>query len=152
MKGASLDVRNMTRRSAPAFAFKKAHQAVLPRFDISLAFVTSAKALALNKALRDKAYTPNVLSYRTGPQAGEIIICLSEAKRQAPTFGLSYPRFVGFLFIHGMLHLEGKRHGPTMEKTERALFARVSGIPFPNETPHRNGHRHRDPAGQDSRR
>jgi hypothetical protein len=59
--GGTLDIRNMTRRSAPVFPFARAHKAALPRFDVSLAFVTSAKALALNKALRRKSYTPNVL-------------------------------------------------------------------------------------------
>ncbi|HEX7651612.1 MAG TPA: rRNA maturation RNase YbeY [Candidatus Paceibacterota bacterium] len=156
MTGGTLDIRNMTRRSAPVFPFARARKAVLPRFDVSLAFVTPSEALALNKALRDKSYTPNVLSYRTGDKddkSGEIIICLAEAQKQAPAFGLTYSQFVGFLFIHGLLHLEGTRHGPTMERTERKLFERVAGIPYPkNETPHRNGHRHRDPAGQDRRR
>ena len=142
----------MSRREAPAFPFAKAHKAILPRFEISLAFVTPAEALRLNKALRKKSYTPNVLSYRTSDHGGEIVICLTEAKKQAPTFGLSYPNFAGFLFIHGLLHLEGGRHGPTMENTERKLFARVAGIPYPHETTHRNGHRHRHPSGEDRRR
>jgi len=153
MTSGTLEIRNLTRRPAPAFAFKKAHQAVLPGFDVSLVFMTPAKAKALNISLRDKSYIPNVLSYRTGDKSGEVVICLSEAQKQAPDFDLSYPRFAGFLFIHALLHLEGKRHGPTMEKTERALFARVAGIPYPpDETSHRNRHRYRDPAGQDSRR
>jgi rRNA maturation RNase YbeY len=151
MKG-SLDIRNLTRRKAPAFAFGKAHRAVLSSFDVSLAFLTSKDAQKLNKQLRKKAYVPNVLSYRTGDKGGEILICLEEAAKQAPQFGLSPARFAGFLFIHGLLHLEGRQHGRTMERTERKLFERVAGIPFPYETPRSHRNRHRDPAGQGRRR
>jgi probable rRNA maturation factor len=151
MKG-SLDIRNLTRRKAPAFAFRKAHRAVLPSFEVSLAFLTSAQAQKLNKQLRKKAYVPNVLSYRTGEKSGEIVICLEEMAKQAPAFGLTPARVAGFLFIHGLLHLEGRQHGRTMERTERKLFERVAGIPFPYEAPHSHRNRHRDPAGQDSRR
>ena len=143
----------MTRRPTPAFPFIKAHKTALPGFDVSLAFLTPKEAQRLNVALRGKDYVPNVLSYRTSETSGEILICLAEAKKQAPDFDLTYTQFTGFLFIHGLMHLEGKRHGPTMEKTERALFARVSGVHYSShEAAHRNGHRHRDPSGQDSRR
>lgn len=122
----TLDVRNMTRQKTVSFPFTKAHSSILPTWEISLAFVGSKQATSLNKQLRNKDYTPNVLSYETGERSGEIIICLLEARKQAPTYGMSYTNFVGFLFIHGLLHLKGEQHGATMEKQERLLLKRFT--------------------------
>lgn len=140
---ASLDVRNLTRRPAPRFPYQKAKDAALPDWDVSLAFVGEARAQALNQSLRKKEYVPNVLSYATGKKSGEVIICLKEAERQAKTFGMSYSDFTGYLLIHGLMHLKGHPHGPTMDKLERALLARFVTRPLSNETTHRNRHRHR---------
>lgn len=148
---ATLSVRNLTRRSVPAFAFTEAAKASLPKWELSLVFVTSARAQELNTTLRKKTYVPNVLSFETGEKSGEIIICLEEAKKQASSFDMPYDVFVGFLFIHGILHLEGYRHGPTMDTVERTRTMRFAPH-YLNETKnsHRNRHRHR--AGEDRRR
>jgi rRNA maturation RNase YbeY len=92
-----------------------------------------------------------VLSYATGKKSGEIIICLEVAQEQAPEYGLSYPNFVGLLFIHALFHLKGMRHGSTMEKAERQVIARIASI-YPNETPHRNRNRHRHEPNKGRRR
>ena len=141
----SLSLINKTRQKVPAFPFARAARRILPRFDLSLAFITETDARALNHRLRRKSYVPNVLSYKTGVRSGEVIICLSEAKRQARTYDLTYPAFVGLLFIHACLHLNGKRHSNTMERSERALLARLLHSPLPNgPSKNRNRHRHRN--------
>lgn len=126
---------------------------VLPGWEISLAFVSPAVGRKLNKKLRGKSYVPNVLSYKAGVKHGEILICREVAKKQAPEYGMGYQKFVLFLFIHGLLHLEGRRHGTTMEQREQELLKQFSA---PSRrtygTTHRNGHRHRDLPGQDGRR
>lgn len=144
---ASLDVRNLTRRTPPRVPFAKAVEAVLPTWDISLVFATDAKAKSLNQSLRRKNYIPNVLSYEVGKKSGEIVICLAEAKRQAASYLLPYEAFVLYLFIHGLLHLKGHPHGSTMDKMERALMARLApdSTKRKNEASHRNWHRHRNP-------
>ncbi len=119
-----LDIRNLTRQRAVSFPFARTHAHILPSWDISLAFVGKERAQSMNKSLRNKDYVPNVLSYETGKNSGEIVICLLEAKKQAPEYGMRYPEFVGFLFIHGLLHLKGEQHGATMEKQERLLLKR----------------------------
>jgi rRNA maturation RNase YbeY len=123
-----VDVRNFTRRApVPVFPYKKIAEAILPRWDISLVFVGETRAKNLNIALRNKSYIPNVLSYESGKNSGEIIICLSVAKKQAQLYGLSYPHFVAFLFIHGLLHLKGLPHGHTMERHEKTFLKRFTG-------------------------
>src|SRR3989344_7156248 len=99
-----LSVSNLTRRKTPAVPFARSLRTTLPHFDVSLAFVKSERARALNQKFRKKSYVPNVLSYATDKLQGEVIICLSEAARQAPSYGMSYVVFVGYLFIHACLH------------------------------------------------
>jgi probable rRNA maturation factor len=138
----SVDIRNFTRRSAPGFPYKKIAEAILPNWDISLVFCGEDRAQNLNVSLRGKDYVPNVLSYETGaplaqtakfkePHSGEIIICLPVAKKQAQSYGLSYPHFTVFLFIHGLLHLKGMPHGTTMERHESTFLKRFTGA-MPN--------------------
>jgi probable rRNA maturation factor len=123
----SIDVRNFTRRSAPVFPYKEIAKAILPSWDISLVFAGEIRAKSLNIALRNKSYVPNVLSYESGKNSGEIIICLPVAKKQAQLYGVSYPHFVVFLFIHGLLHLKGLPHGHTMERHENSFLKRFTG-------------------------
>jgi probable rRNA maturation factor len=134
--------------------YKEAAQAVLPGWEISLAYPSETLARRLNKKLRGKNYVPNVLSYRAGPKHGEIIICKEVARKQAPVYGMSAGRFRFFLFIHGLLHLKGMRHGSTMEQREQSLLRRFAGARprVTNGSTHRNRHRHRDLPGQDRRR
>jgi rRNA maturation RNase YbeY len=123
----TVDIRNFTRRKAPAFPYQDIASAVLPGWDISLVFAGERRAQTLNKVLRKKTYIPNVLSYESGKKSGEIIICLEIAKRQAQSYGVSYKDFVAFLFIHGLLHLKGVPHGTTMEAYESKFLKRFTG-------------------------
>ena len=121
----TLDIKNFTRSRAPVFPFQKALDAVLPGWEISLVFAGEQRAQNLNIQLRNKDYVPNVLSYVSGKKSGEIIICLRIAKKQAPSYGLTYTHMAGFLFIHGLLHLKGLPHGATMEKREREVLSQI---------------------------
>lgn len=151
---ASIDIRNFTRRPAPRVPFGALASAALPAWELSLVFAGRTRATSLNKRLRGKTYTPNVLSYESGTRSGEIIICLDVAKRQAPSYGLSYPDFVAYLFIHGMMHLKGHPHGPTMEKHEHLLMSKFVRTFPTNETTnsHRHRHRHAPNKGRDGGR
>jgi probable rRNA maturation factor len=118
--------------------FARIARELLPRWEISLAFVTPKVAKALNKQLRGKSYTPNVLSYVVGKNHGEVIICKAEAKKEAKEFGLSYADFLALLFIHALLHLKGGRHGTTMERREQALLKKFGSVSRLYGTSHRN--------------
>jgi rRNA maturation RNase YbeY len=138
---AMLDITNFTRRPAPRAPFVALAESALPDWEISLAFVGSARAKSLNRTLRRKDYVPNVLSYESGKKSGEVIICLDVAEKQAKSYGMTYRQFVPYLFIHGLMHLKGHPHGPTMERRERELLSRHLGVHLSNEkTAHRNRH------------
>lgn len=122
----TLDIRNFTKSPVPRFPFKDALASILPGWDMSLAFAGETRAQRMNVQLRGKDYVPNVLSYEAGEKSGEIVICLAVAKKQAPEYEMSYAQFVGFLFIHGCLHLKGEQHGATMDRKERLMLKRLT--------------------------
>lgn len=136
----TLDVRNFTRSKAPVFPFEKTLEHILPGWEISLVFAGEVRAKNLNNMLRNKDYVPNVLSYEIGKKSGEIIICPSIAKKQASSYNLTYTHMVGFLFIHGLLHLKGVSHGATMDKKERDLLSIFISQPHQNVSKNRNRH------------
>lgn len=108
-----------TTRSYPRGPYREIKEDILgARYALSLVFVGETRAQALNKTYRNKTYVPNVLSFPLEKDAGEIYICLSVAKRQAKQYGMTYPHYVRFLLIHGLLHLKGLPHGDTMDRAE----------------------------------
>ncbi|MHB8860743.1 MAG: rRNA maturation RNase YbeY [Minisyncoccota bacterium] len=142
---ANVLLKNLTRRPTPRFAYSTIAEEVLPDWEVSLVFVGPKQAQELNVRLRNKTYTPNVLSYALGEKSGEIFICLHEAAKQAPLHEKSEREFVLYLFIHGLLHLKGRAHGGTMERCERKLLARFTTkrpLPHGAENSDRDRHRH----------
>lgn len=136
----TLDIRNFTRSTTPVFPFTEALEKVLPGWEVSLVFVGETRAKNLNASLRNKDYIPNVLSFEVGKKSGEIIICPSVARKQASSYNLTYTHMVGFLFIHGLLHLKGVSHGATMDKKERDLLTIFITQPHKNVSKNRNRH------------
>jgi len=89
------------------------------RYELSLVFVGKTRAATLNKQYRNKTYSPNVLSFPLDDHTGEIFICPQVAASEAAKFDLTPEGYVGFLFIHGCLHLKGLDHGDIMDKQEQ---------------------------------
>ena len=89
------------------------------RYELSLVFVGKARAKTLNQEYRNKSYSPNVLSFPLDASTGEIFICPQVAQSEAAKYNLSPSGYVGFLFIHGCLHLKGLDHGDKMDKLEQ---------------------------------
>ena len=116
---------NHTTRSYPDLPYHEIAEAIMPRrYEISLVFVGTTRARALNQIYRSRDYIPDVLSFPLTETAGELYICLQKAQRDAPTYAHSPDAHVAFLFIHGLLHLKGYEHGATMERAERRYLAR----------------------------
>lgn len=122
MKGI-LSITKATRTTVRVSLFKKAHARILPATDVSLVFISPQKALEVNIALRNKSYVPNVLSYMVGKRSGEVLLCASQIKKEAKSYGLTYEQCLLFMFIHALLHLKGMRHGTTMERAEARYLA-----------------------------
>jgi ssRNA-specific RNase YbeY (16S rRNA maturation enzyme) len=55
---------------------------------------------------------------------------MPDVVKKAKLFGMTTRGYLGFLFIHGCLHLEGMDHGRTMEALE-GKFCRAFHFPTP---------------------
>ena len=108
-----------TARSYPKLPYSEMKDDILGReYRLSLVFVGQERARSLNKQYRNKTYTPNVLSFPLSEQDGEIFITPTVAKLEAKKYNLTPKGYIGFLYIHALLHLKGLSHGDTMDKAE----------------------------------
>ena len=89
------------------------------KYTLSLAFIGSTQAQRLNREHRKKTYVPNVLSFPLTDDTGEIFITPTVALKEAKKFAMTVDGYIGFLFVHALLHLKGFDHGDTMEKAEK---------------------------------
>lgn len=116
-----------TVRSYPRLSYESMKNDVLGgSYTLSLVFVGRDRARSLNQTYRKKTYIPNVLSFPIDKTTGEIYITPEVAKREAKKFSMTYTGYVGFLFIHGLLHLKGHAHGDTMEKAEKRFISKYN--------------------------
>lgn len=122
-----LDIQNKTKATLPRLPFADIKEAVLgPEYELSLVFIGDTRSRNLNREYRDKDKPTNILSFPYDEESGEIFINLALAKTQAPDFDKSPTKFIGYLFIHGLLHLKGYAHGSTMEEKERTFCRKFS--------------------------
>lgn len=95
-----------------------------PRFAVSVALLGDTRSRALNQQFRKKSYVPNVLSFQTGKNTGEIIMNPRKAKQEAARYGHTAQQHMLFLFIHACVHLLGHDHGPRMDALEQKFYAK----------------------------
>ena len=111
---------NKTKSKLPRLPLLLIKEDILGKdYSLSLAFVNEKESQALNKKWRKKDKPTNILSFPLSKKVGEILICPSVTKREAKNFERTFPKFLGFLVIHGMLHLKGFEHSSTMDKIEK---------------------------------
>ena len=91
------------------------------KYELSIVFCGNALSQKLNRIYRGKNKPTNVLSFSLEKASGEIIIDLKKAKTESALFGEKFQNFIGYLFIHGLLHLKGLSHGRTMEAKEQKI-------------------------------
>ncbi|RXK19392.1 rRNA maturation RNase YbeY [Macrococcus sp. DPC7161] len=107
--------------------------------EVSVSFVTEEEIQSINKTYRNKDQVTDVISFALEegededfemPESirvlGDIIICIERAKEQAERYGHSFERELGFLALHGFLHLLGYDH--MNESDEKKMFGRQDEI------------------------
>ncbi|SDM19752.1 rRNA maturation RNase YbeY [Bacillus sp. OK048] len=109
--------------------------------EVSVTFVSNERIHEINREYRDKDAPTDVISFAleelgegeielVGAELprvlGDIIISIPRAEEQAKEYGHSFIRELGFLSVHGFLHLLGYDH---MEKVEEEkMFTRQKEI------------------------
>jgi probable rRNA maturation factor len=84
-------------------------------------FVDNASIQSINKTYRNIDKPTDVISFPNDEEdddsLGDIFISIEKAIEQASDYGHSFEREIGFLSVHGYLHLKGyDHHTPEEEK------------------------------------
>ncbi len=125
MKNSNFSITKTVKGKLPSLPFADMKDSVLGKdYELSLVFIGDKRSQTLNKKYRNKDYVPDILSFPYDKKEGEIFINPNKARKRAKDFDMTEKRFIGYLFIHGLLHLKGLRHGSTMDKTELAYLQR----------------------------
>lgn len=101
---------------------------------IKIVTLTHKESRRINKLLRKKNHPTNVLSFRYGPDYGEILLCPEVIKKEAKTAGNSYKYQFAWMVLHGMLHLAGLHHerskkvNARVEKLEQEILDKLFKI------------------------
>ena len=144
-----LELENLTKEKISSDFFKEIAQIALKeagfektdRVEINLALVDDEKIKELNAKYRGQDKVTDVLSFAQTDDfiqppdqinhLGEILICLSQAQRQAQDLKVELQQELARLFIHGILHLLGYDHkedeaAKTMRQLEEKILKKVN--------------------------
>ncbi len=101
---------------------KRRHKGLVRR-ELVLVFVDPREMRRLNRQYRQKDYATDVLSFAPAEaqSVGELVLCLPVLMRQAKRTGLSARGELGYMIVHGVLHLLGYDHED--RKDELRMFA-----------------------------
>lgn len=88
--------------------------------ELTLVFVSRPLARKTNLQFRGKNYATDVLSFEPAEPSslGELILCPSVLKAQAKEHDLEYEEELGYMILHGLLHLLGFEHEATPAKAK----------------------------------
>jgi probable rRNA maturation factor len=109
--------------------------------ELSITFVDNKRIREINKEYRQKDAATDVISFALEEMGedemqivgvgiprvlGDIVISIERTKEQAEEYGHSFERELGFLALHGFLHLLGYDHLEKEEEEE--MFSRQRDI------------------------
>ena len=108
-----------SRGRIPILPFVNIKEAILgKKYDLSLVFPLLKESEKLHMEWKNKSGPVNTLSFPYDNNSGEIIITLSQARKEAKKYSRKYTEHLVFLMIHSCLHLKGLDHGAKMEEQE----------------------------------
>lgn len=104
--------------------------------EFNIIFVSNDEIQQINRDYRGLDKVTDVISfalmdndlsnYNAEDELGDVFICVDRAKEQAAEYGHSLEREIGFLAVHGYLHLCGYDH--MNEEDEKVMFAKQDEI------------------------
>ena len=118
-----INITNLTTQSIDENFLKKVPEKVLEQEnkkgqDLSIVLVGPERMRKLNKRYRGKNRVTDVLAFGSTEEGelGEVVICLSEIKKNAKRFNSTFEKELILCLIHGILHLLGYDHEISKEK------------------------------------
>ncbi len=96
--------------------------------EMNIVFLSKDQIQEMNRNYRNIDKVTDVISFPDQDEnyIGDIFICLDRAREQAVDYGHSIEREIGFLAVHGYLHLLGYDHHTEAE--EKIMFAKQEEI------------------------
>jgi probable rRNA maturation factor len=109
-------LKNLTAKLTKELLARKVLSQAQSKLELTIVFLNQVPAKKLNFSFRQKNYATDVLSF-PGDQAqgslGELILCPQVLKAQAKEHEMSFQAELGYMVIHGVLHLLGFDHEQT---------------------------------------
>ncbi len=95
----------------------------IKKIELTLVFLETVAAKKINFEFRQKNYATDVLSFESmmADSLGELVLCPAVLKKQAQEHGLTYRNELGYMVLHGVLHLLGYDH-ETNERDAKEMF------------------------------
>lgn len=121
--------------------FAAVKEKVEPGSEVSVTFVSNERIHEINREYRQKDRPTDVISFALEEEGegelkvvgdeiprilGDIIISTAKAREQAEEYNHSFMRELGFLAVHGFLHLLGYDH--ETEEQEKEMFTKQREI------------------------
>ena len=105
---------------------KRIFKHVKEKMSMQVIFVSQEEIHRLNLSYRGIDRPTDVLSFPNDDEddksLGDIFISVEQAKKQAEEYGHSLDREIGFLAVHGYLHLKGYDHHTPEEEKEMVIM------------------------------
>ena len=116
-------LRAWVKRSAQELKKEKVRNHSLLAADLTLVFVSVKDMQALNHEFRGKKYATDVLSFAPSEPGsiGELVLCQEVLRRQAREHKHSFREELGYMVLHGLLHLMGYEHEKSAAQA-KAMF------------------------------
>jgi probable rRNA maturation factor len=125
MNNSGISINKTIKGKLPSLPFALMKEVILGKdYELSLVFIGDKRAKTLNQKYRKKDYIPDTLSFPYDKKEGEIFINPNQARKRSKDFDMNERKFIAYLFIHGLLHLKGLRHGSTMNRMELKYLKR----------------------------
>jgi probable rRNA maturation factor len=98
---------------------------------LHIVFVTAKEGKKLNFKFRNKNYATDVLSFEPleSSDLGELVLCEEVLKRQALENEHSFKKELGYMILHGVLHLLGYDHEKSIAKAKQ-MFVLQDAVYF----------------------
>ncbi len=131
-----VEINNLTTSKINKVFLKEVSQKVLKKekkenSSLSIALIGSARMRKLNKKYRGKNRSTDVLSFIENLDflgkskelkkldiLGEIVICVSDVKKNAKRLNISFKKELARVLIHGILHILGYDHEASESKAK----------------------------------
>ncbi|HXK35077.1 MAG TPA: rRNA maturation RNase YbeY [Candidatus Paceibacterota bacterium] len=120
MKDQSIFIKKPAKGRLPSLPFSRVKDKILGKsYTLDITFESDPEIKRLNQLYRKINKPTDILAFPLSKKEGQIVISLNQVKKKAGLFNKSFKSYLGYLLIHGLLHLKGQKHGKMMEILEK---------------------------------